>query len=379
MYKLASLPPRDRQDIFSEVAASRGIRPTIIEKDFWVCLVLKLLFEKSPFRQSLVFKGGTSLSKVYGLIERFSEDIDLVLDWELIGFGQDLKDPLQKFDSRSKQDRFNKELNRLGADFIAETLCPQLDQLVRDEQVGLSAVVDQDDPNAVNIRYPAAFSEDYIRPEVRLEIGPLASWVPSAWHTIHPYAFDIVPKVFENPTCKVLAIGAERTFWEKATILHQEVHRAGDIPPRYSRHYYDLHKLAESPLRKAAMTQLKLLQDVVAFKQRFYPSSWARYDLAVPGTLKLLPAQFQLANRTRLSSNADNAVRRAAGLQFNRRRTPHARGRDQLSRTSHFMINVAHCCRIGSRLITTHPMPRLSHEIFSGLRRIGERRKTFGG
>jgi len=84
-------------------------------------------------------------------------------------------------------------------------------------------------------------------------------------------------------------------FWEKATILHQEAHRVTQIPQRYSRHYYDLYKLAVSPVRGQAFAQSSLLQDVVVFKRRFYPSAWARYDLAVPGTFKLLPAaQSQL-------------------------------------------------------------------------------------
>jgi predicted nucleotidyltransferase component of viral defense system len=81
MDKLARLPAAERRDVFIEAAAGLGIRPTIVEKDFWVCVVLKFLFQKSRLGQSLVFKGGTSLSKVHGLIERFSEDIDLVLDW----------------------------------------------------------------------------------------------------------------------------------------------------------------------------------------------------------------------------------------------------------------------------------------------------------
>ena len=106
---------------------------------------------------------------------------------------------------------------------------------------------------------------------------------------IRPYAFDVVPEVFENPACEVVAIAAERTFWEKATILHQEAHRTALIPQRYSRHYYDLYKLAASRVRASALADPKLLRDVVAFKQRFYPSAWARYDLAVPGSLKLLP------------------------------------------------------------------------------------------
>ena len=290
MDKLARRPAEYRRDVFSEAAARLGIRPTIIEKDFWVCVALKLLFQKSRFGKSLIFKGGTSLSKAHGLIERFSEDIDLVLDWNLIGFGDGLRDPMQEFTSKGKQDQFNKEINRLAADYIARTLCPELEDLLRQENVGLAAAVDSDDPHTVNIRYPAAFAETYIRPEVRLEIGPLASWVPSATHVIRPYAFDVVPGVFEDPVCEVVAIAAERTFWEKATILHKEAHRKTQIPQRHSRHYYDLYKLAVSRVRATAFAVPKLLQDVVAFKRRFYPSAWARYDLAVPGSLKLLPA-----------------------------------------------------------------------------------------
>ena len=290
MDKLARMPAQDRRDIFEEAAARLGIRPTIIEKDFWVCVSLKMLFQKSRFGDSLVFKGGTSLSKAHGLIQRFSEDIDLILDWRLIGFGEGLRNPVQDFASKGKRDQFNKEINRLAAAYLAATLCPELQELLRHENIGLSAAVDPDDPHTVNIRYPAAFKETYIRPEVRLEIGPLASWVPSAIRTIRPYAFDVLPKVFENPTCEVRAIAAERTFWEKATILHQEAHRQAQVPARYSRHYYDLYKLATSAVRIAALADLKLLQDVVAFKQRFYPSNWARYDLAAPGSLKLLPS-----------------------------------------------------------------------------------------
>ena len=155
MDKVARMPAEDRRDVFTEAAARFGIRPAIIEKDFWVCAALKLLFGKSRFAKSLVLKGGTSLSKVHGLIERFSEDIDLVLDWKLIGFGKGLRDPMQDFDSKSKQDQFNKEINRMAAAYIAATLCPEVDDLVRKEDIGLSATVDRDDPYAVNMRYPA--------------------------------------------------------------------------------------------------------------------------------------------------------------------------------------------------------------------------------
>ena len=196
---------------------------------------------------------------------------------------------MQNFDSKSKQDQFNKEINRLAAHYIQKTLCPELDGLLRQEGIGLYASADPGYPQVVNIHYPAAFSETYIRPEVRLEIGPLASWVPSARHTIRPYASEILLEIFESPACEVVAITAERTFWEKATILHQEAHREAQIPQRYSRHDYDLYKLAVSRIRISALAQIGLLQDVVEFKRRFYPSAWARYDLAVPGKFKLLP------------------------------------------------------------------------------------------
>ena len=145
---------------------------------------------------------------------RFSEDIDLVLDWKVLGDGQDLA---KQFDSKSQQDKFNKEINRRAGIFIAENICPQLYDLFQRAKIDLKAQVDANEPQVVNITYPAAFSEAYIRPEVRLEIGPLAAWVPSAAHTVRPYAFDVHPELFENPDCPVIAIAAERAFWEKAT------------------------------------------------------------------------------------------------------------------------------------------------------------------
>jgi hypothetical protein len=94
----------------------------------------------------------------------------------------------------------------------------------------------------------------------------------------------------------VRVIQAKRTFWEKATILHYEAHRPADspLPGRYSRHYYDLARMAASPVKEAALAGADLLADVVAFKQRFYPRNWARYDLAVRGTLRLIPGNHAL-------------------------------------------------------------------------------------
>ena len=125
---------------------------------------------------------------------------------------------------------------------------------------------------------------------MRLEIGPLASWVPSARHTIRPYASEILPELFESPACEVVAITAERTFWEKATILHQEAHREAQIPsatPATTMIFTNwLPVLFELP----PWPRSGFCKIVVEFKRQFYPSTWARYDLAVPGKFKLLPA-----------------------------------------------------------------------------------------
>lgn len=293
MDKVARLSASEREELFGATAARRGLNPAIVEKDFWVCWVLRALFTNDAMKKRVVFKGGTSLSKVFGLIDRFSEDIDLVLDWRLFGFGQGATDPWQQFTSKTQRERFNRQVNEAAAAYIAGTMLADLAALF---QVcpGVVPMLDPDDPHAVNVTYPAAFSEAYLRPMVRLEIGPLASWIPSHPYMIRPYAADEFPNVFEQPDCPVVAIDAERTFWEKATILHQQAHRHDAMPLRYSRHYYDMHRLALSPVREKAVRDLKLLADVVEFKQRFYPSSWARYEDAKPGTLRLVPPDERL-------------------------------------------------------------------------------------
>jgi hypothetical protein len=288
MDKIANIEADQRRELFQETGARKGIHSAIVEKDFWVCWVLKHIFEDPGLRSHVIFKGGTSLSKVFGLIERFSEDIDLILDWSLLGYGPGQQDPFPDDMSNTKRDHFNKRFNEVAAAYIRETLCSQLaDVLGICPEVRLS--VDDREGQVVQIHYPAAFSQTYLRPEVRLEIGPLASWVPHAEYSIRAYAADAFPKLFTDPDCPVIAIKAQRTFWEKATILHQQAHNPRPIPSRYSRHYYDLFRLAESAIRAAALADLQLLADVVAFKQRFYPCNWARYDEAKRGTFRLIP------------------------------------------------------------------------------------------
>jgi hypothetical protein len=290
MESVARLSSTERRELFAETAVRKGMTPAIVEKDFWVCWTLGRLFAHPDLSRLLMFKGGTSLSKVFNLIDRFSEDIDLILDWRVV-IGED--DPLADR-SHTKQEALNKTIDAKAVDYIGGELLAMISQAA---DPICRCEVAADDLHALNVMYPAAFSDAYLRPEVRLEIGPLAAWMPYDHYRIQPYAAEVFPQLFKQADCAVQAIRAERTFWEKATILHHEAHRPEGSPQplRYSRHYYDLAMMANSAVKDAALADLALLEDVVAFKQRFYPRGWAHYDQAKPGTFRLAPSGHVLA------------------------------------------------------------------------------------
>ncbi len=293
MERVARLPAAERAALFAETAVRMRMTPAVAEKDFWVTWVLDRLFADAELARLLMFKGGTSLSKVFRLIERFSEDIDLILDWRVLSAVSGNEDPMAAR-SKARQEKLNAAINEQALAYIAGALLERVAAALGET---CRCAIARDDPHVIDIRYPAAFPDRYLRPELRLEIGPLAAWVPHEDRMIDCYAAEAFPQVFERRECRVRVIRAERTFWEKATILHHEAHRpeGNPQPPRYSRHYYDLARMADAPVKDAALADMSLLADVVAFKQRFYPRGWARYDLAVPGSLRLMPQGQVLA------------------------------------------------------------------------------------
>lgn len=288
MKEIALRERKELEELFLITAREIDLPEAMVEKDFWVCWTLDYLFHDCPWAEHLAFKGGTSLFKCFGLIQRFSEDIDLILDWRLLGYEKD--EPwVQR--SKTQQDRFNKSVNAKTEEFLRETFLPQLQtdfqKLLGDE---FFLCIEEDDPQTVCFGYPKSFQEGSILPVVRLEIGALAAWTPVKQAKIASYAAQQYPKVFKHPTTSVLTVAPERTFWEKVTILHKEAFRInGRFPARYSRHYYDLWCMDKSPVKTAAYEDLALLERVVRFKERFYPTGSAHYELARPETMKLLP------------------------------------------------------------------------------------------
>jgi len=260
MNKIANLSNNERSELFSETATLMKTTSAIVEKDFWVVWVLDKIFLDERLNKILMFKGGTSLSKVFDLIGRFSEDIDLVLDWRLVTS----ENPHEER-SKNKQNKFNEQTNEEAKLYIENELLPIISEI-------LSPIchcsIDENDRFSINVVYPSAFSDNYLRPIILLEIGPLASWLPSDNFEIESFASLKFPHIFDRTKCKVNTIVAERTFWEKATILHHEANRpdSSPMPPRYSRHYYDLAIMAQSVVKEKALSDLKLLENVVVPK-----------------------------------------------------------------------------------------------------------------
>lgn len=291
MNRFSVLSVEERAEVFQATSADMGLRPDIIEKDFWVCFMLNHLFHGCRYKGSFVFKGGTSLSKSYHAIKRFSEDIDIILDWRK--FVSDGDNP---WDERSKtqQDIFNKQINKNAAEFYREELAPCLNREI-EEMLGKGdwVSIDKEDEMVINFYYPQIFEADYIRDKVRLEIGPLAEWLPSHVTTVKPFVAEKYPNLFEKEATEVLTIDIERTFWEKLTILNRLAHYPDSkvLPPRYARHLYDVFCMANSSVKEAAFARKELLEKDVVFKQKFYYAKGAHYESANLKQISLIPAE----------------------------------------------------------------------------------------
>lgn len=284
-----------KQRAFKFVGNEMKLNEAIIEKDFYVVLMLEILFHKSEFGKYFAFKGGTSLSKGYNIINRFSEDIDIVMNWELIGFQED---EVWQVRSNRQQDIFNHEMNKRAGEWIENIFLTHLIKIFKKLNLNeFKIYIKEDDNQTIIIQYPRAYSISGILPEIRLEMGPLAAWTPIKKIPITSYIAEFIPQAIKNKETMISTVEAKRTFWEKATILHKEANRKNESSVRrISRHYYDVYMLAKSKVKKEAFLDLKLLDDVVSFKKKFYPDNSANYDQATKKYIQLLPKQSLIKN-----------------------------------------------------------------------------------
>ena len=289
-----SLDARERADILRTVAARSGRSAVILEKDIWVCWVLEALFSM-PDPHPMAFKGGTSLSKVYGVIDRFSEDVDVTLDYRAFN---DPFDPFADGASRTQIRRFSERLKALTASYIRDVVAPALGDAARRLAAnGRHDIHIGEDGETIRFAYPSAVEEPggYVRNEVLLEFGGRNIIDPNERHAIVP-DITALTRDLDYPTATVTVLSPARTFWEKATLIHVECHRRrlADHPQRLSRHWFDLTCLAAHDVGQAALAGRELLEDVVRHKKVFFHAGYANYDQCLNGRLRLVPDDDQL-------------------------------------------------------------------------------------
>ena len=288
---------QDRRDVFETAAGRLDTLASYVEKDFWVCIVLDALFNGRPKdHPRVLFKGGTSLSKGFGLIRRFSEDIDVVVSREDLGFGEE-RDPtrIDGLSNRQRRTLFE-DLRSACSEYICGGLADSLGSIFG-ERARVVQDVDDDSQQTLLIEYPSLFSAsetDYVQPRVKLECGARSAIAPSVAVSAGAYVEDEVPKLI-SAVDDIHMIVPERTFLEKLLILHGVYcgyRDEGRLPAdrhRISRHYYDVAMMSETEVGMNAVAATGLLEDVrrhnlVAFRQ-----AWKRFEEAVPGTIGVVP------------------------------------------------------------------------------------------
>jgi len=295
--KFIDLSAEDRVDILDRVSTELNIRQReVIEKDWWVTAVLRAMFSL-PYANHLSFKGGTSLSKCWHLIDRFSEDIDIAIDREFLGFSGTLS-----------KTQISDKLRRSACSFVRKTMQHELAE--RLYQNGISkekfkvnvdiTPVTTTDPEVININYDSVLSfsidgmdsNQYILPKVKVEVSGRSMSEPVSEIALDSMIDQIYSKApFAEQKFMVRAVLPERTFLEKVFLLHEEFAKSKDLirVERMSRHMYDIGQMLRTPIAERAINDADLYRQVVEHRRTFIGLRGFDYDTLYPATLNIVP------------------------------------------------------------------------------------------
>lgn len=269
-----------------------GIHQVAVEKDWWVTVVLKALFQTSC-RESLIFKGGTSLSKGFNLIERFSEDVDLAINHSFFGIEKT---------SKSQRDK----LRKIARKFIHETVSTELDSQLK--SMGISGYhienvtqvkdknnewrpIDSDkDPTVILLHYPSILENpiSYIPPRVKIEISCLSMDEPTEDRDIHSLIEESFHGEDSGANCSVRTVLPTRTFLEKVFLLAEEFQKENPRSERMTRHLYDLEKLMDTKYGRDALADSSLYHAIVEHRRTYYAQKFINYDLLAPSSINFM-------------------------------------------------------------------------------------------
>jgi hypothetical protein len=278
------LSPEEQAEILQTCAGKLGRRAEHLEKDVWICWVLQGLFTM-PGRLPMAFKGGTSLSKVYGAIRRFSEDVDVTVEYKSLDQSIDPFDPNV---SRTDRDKYTELLKTKLAEHTKTVIRPHFENLVAQlAEKPPKPIVISDDGEELFIPYPSRFGT---AESVLLEFGGRNVISPNENHPLRPYIATELPGL-QFPEATVSVLVPSRTFWEKATLIHVACNRSDPRlnADRQSRHWHDVAVLSDHKIGRASLADRKLLEDVVKHKNVFFRASYTHYEACLSGGLRLIP------------------------------------------------------------------------------------------
>jgi predicted nucleotidyltransferase component of viral defense system len=290
MNEFLKLSDKDRINVLTQASIKKKLSLLAIEKDWWITMTLRALFA-CECSDHIVFKGGTSLSKAWNLIERFSEDIDIAIDRKFFGFEEKLK----------KKQITN--LRRASCSYIKNTLQNELNQKLQNNGIiGYSLFVPESedttkDPQIIEIHFKSLFTPDYIRDKVVIEIGARSLVEPSENIRLRSIIADYYPQSnYADDYFAVPTVVPQRTFLEKAFLLHEEFQK----PPekirvnRMTRHIYDLEKLMDTNFAESALNNSNLYNVIVEHRRILTAMKEVDYSTHVPEKINFVPPDFIL-------------------------------------------------------------------------------------
>ena len=283
-----NLEQSKKKIIFDAVSDKTGLPPQAIEKDWWVTLILKNVFSLG-IKNKIQFKGGTSLSKCWHIIDRFSEDIDLAIDREFLGFGGELS-----------KNQISDKLRRKSKEYIIQSFLPALQEQLRKQGVSDRLIISTNandistqDPIQIYLEYKSIYGDDeYIRPVVMLEVSGRSNDICLAQIKIDSIINESLPdKKFETRKISVTAVRPERTFIEKICLLHEEFSKSEEKMRhlRMSRHLYDIYKMCDFGIDKIALRNENLFTEIIRHRFKFNRIDGVDYNTERPGQFNIVP------------------------------------------------------------------------------------------
>ena len=279
----------DRRDIIDYVSDKTGFSRDVIEKDWWVTAVLRAIFAL-PYSENISFKGGTSLSKCWNLINRMSEDIDIAISREYLGFNGNLS-----------KNQISDKLRRASCSFVRNIMTNDVENALISQGITsdlftvsvYETKITTVDPETIYIAYKPIFGgNEYILPQVKIEVSGRSMSEPVTHVSVRSYISDNLPKLtFEDNVVKVKAVTPQRTFLEKLFLLHEEFAKpSAEIRiERMSRHLYDIHRIIQTDIANKALADENLYKSVIEHRKKFIGLKGFDYDTLKRASLKIVP------------------------------------------------------------------------------------------